>query len=317
MKRSLVFPGQGSQFIGMGKDVFNNFQSAKDVFLEVDEALKQNLTDLILNGEVDNLNLTENTQPALMIVSIAILRVLEKDFEQDISSLFSLSAGHSLGEYTALAATRSLSLSDTAKLLKIRGMAMQEAVPVGIGSMAALIGVDLEAAEQIALEASSESEPCGAANDNSNGQVVISGHKSAINRAIKIAKEKGAKRAIELSVSAPFHSVMMQHAAEVMERALKKVTFSAPILPIVANVTADLTQDIEEIKSLLIQQVTGRVRWRESVLKMKENGIEQLVEIGAGKVLNGLTRRIDKSLTAVSLETPEQIELFVKSIETS
>ncbi|MHA1540183.1 MAG: ACP S-malonyltransferase [Alphaproteobacteria bacterium] len=314
MKRSLVFPGQGAQFIGMGKAVYDSFQTAKDVFAEVDEALKQNLSDLIFNGEAADLNLTENTQPALMAVSLAVTRVFEKDFGQNIPTLFSLSAGHSLGEYSALAATGALSLSDTAKLLRIRGAAMQAAVPVGMGGMAALIGVELDVAEEIAREAATEDEPCQAANDNSPGQVVISGHALAIKRAIIIAKEKGAKRALPLSVSAPFHSAMMQPAADVMAKALEEVTFSNPSLPIVANVTADLVTDPEEIKALLVQQVTGRVRWRESVMKMQAEGIEQLVELGAGKVLNGLTRRIDKSLTAVSLETPEQIEAFVTEL---
>lgn len=311
MSRAFVFPGQGSQSIGMGKALFDTFAEAREVFEEVDSALSQRLSSLIFEGSPDELKLTENAQPALMAVSLAVIRVLEKQGPFRLSDTAAFVAGHSLGEYSALCAAQSLSLSDTARLLKKRGLAMQQAVPVGIGAMAALIGVDLETARAIAAEAS-QGDVCVAANDNAPGQVVISGHIAAIDRAMAIAAERGFKRSVKLPVSAPFHCSLMQPAAEVMREALAEVRLEAPVVPLVANVTACGVSDPENIRKLLVEQVTGAVRWRESVLSMKQSGVAQLVECGAGSVLAGLTRRIDKELEAVSLSSPESIEAFLK-----
>jgi [acyl-carrier-protein] S-malonyltransferase len=314
MTRAFVFPGQGSQTVGMGQALAGAFAEAREVFQEVDEAIGQNLTKLMFEGPPDDLKLTENAQPALMAVSMAVIRVLDKQGGFRLPGAASFVAGHSLGEYSALCAAGSLTLADTARLLKKRGQAMQQAVPVGIGAMAALIGVDLPAAEDIA-KAAAQGEVCTAANDNAPGQVVISGHTAAVDRAIAIAAERGFKRSVKLPVSAPFHCSLMQPAADVMQEALANVTVKPPVVPLVANVTAAAVSEANVIRELLVRQVTGSVRWRESVLYMKAQGVGQLVECGAGNVLAGLARRIDKEITAVSLHAPEEIEGFLKTIK--
>lgn len=312
MKKAFVFPGQGSQAVGMGQELSQSFAEAKEVFQEVDDALGQNLSRMMAEGPADDLKLTENAQPALMAVSMAVIRVLEKQGGYKLADKAAFVAGHSLGEYSALAAAGTFTLADTARLLKKRGQAMQQAVPVGIGGMAALIGLDLPIAQEIAAAAAA-GEVCTAANDNAPGQVVISGHMAAIDRAIAIAAERGFKRSVKLPVSAPFHCALMQPAADVMAKALGEVAMRAPSVPVVANVIASATSDIESIRDLLVQQVTGAVRWRESVLYMKDHGVAQLIECGAGTVLAGLTKRIDKEVTALSLQTPQDIETFLKS----
>lgn len=312
MNRALVFPGQGSQQIGMGKALYDAFAEAREVFQEVDDALAQKLSTLIFEGAPDDLKLTENAQPALMAVSMAVVRVLDRQGNFRLPQAARFVAGHSLGEYSALCAAGTFTLADTAKLLRLRGAAMQQAVPVGVGGMAALIGVDMPAAEDIAA-AAAQGEVCAAANDNAPGQVVLSGHSAAIDRAIAIAAERGFKRSVKLPVSAPFHCVLMRPAAAAMAEALAKVTLKAPCVPVIANVTAEATSDAEAIRDLLVRQVTGAVRWRESVLAMKAQGVEQLVECGAGTVLAGLTKRIDKEIAALSLGTPEEIEKFLES----
>lgn len=313
MKRAFIFPGQGSQAVGMGKELAGAFTTARDVFAEVDDALNQKLSVMMFEGPVEDLKLTENTQPALMAVSMAVMRVLEKDGGKTLSSLASYVAGHSLGEYTALAAAGTFTLADAAQLLKKRGQAMQAAVPVGIGSMAALLGVDMAQATEIAKEAAGN-DVCAAANDNAPGQVVISGHKEAIERAVAIAAGKGFKRSVILPVSAPFHCALMAPAARVMKDALETVSMQEPIVPVIANVIADETRDTAQIRSLLVEQVTGVVRWRESMLVAKEKGVEQVVEAGSGTVLAGLMKRIDKDVPAVSLQTPQDIEAFLKTL---
>jgi [acyl-carrier-protein] S-malonyltransferase len=312
MSRAIVFPGQGAQAVGMGRELAEAFTVARHVFDEVDEALKQKLSQLIWEGPEADLRLTENAQPALMAVSLAVVRVLEEQGNWKIGEKVAYVAGHSLGEYSALAAAGTFSLADTARLLKKRGQAMQKAVPVGEGAMAALMGVDLDVAREIAAEAA-QGDVCSAANDNAPGQVVVSGAKAAVDRAIAIAATKGFKRAVLLPVSAPFHCALMQPAADAMADALAQVEVKAPIVPVVANVTATAVNDPEEIRRLLVAQVTGTVRWRESMLYMKEQGIDSLVEAGAGKVLAGLAKRIDKELVAVSLQTPADIEAFLKA----
>jgi [acyl-carrier-protein] S-malonyltransferase len=309
MSCAFIFPGQGSQFVGMGKDLYDAFAEARHTFEEVDDSLSQNLSKIIFEGPDTELNLTENTQPALMAVSIAIMRVLQSQAGLDLEKSAKYVAGHSLGEYSALTAAGSLELKDTARLLKIRGQAMQEAVPVGKGAMAAILGLDFEDVKSIAEKAAGDLV-CEAANDNSTGQVVVSGHKSAVELAIGLATEKGAKRAVELPVSAPFHCALMAPAASKMEEALKMIDLKAPVVPVVANVTAMAEQDPEKIKKLLVQQVTGMVRWRESVIWMASQGVDQVVEVGAGKVLSGLVRRIDREVSTNSVGTPEQIEEF-------
>ena len=313
MKRAFVFPGQGSQSIGMGQALAAAFVEAREVFEEVDTALSQNLSKLMFTGAPDDLKLTENAQPALMAVSLAVIRVLDKQGKFRLPQAAQFVAGHSLGEYSALCAAGSLTLSDTARLLKKRGQAMQQAVPVGVGTMAALLGVDLAAAQDIAA-AAAQGEVCTSANDNAPGQVVISGHTAAVDRAIAIAAERGFKRSVKLPVSAPFHCSLMQPAADVMRDALEKVEIKAPVVPLIANVTAQAVTDPAKIRALLIEQVTGSVRWRESVLFLKEQGVAQLVECGAGAVLAGMTKRIDKEITALSLSSPEDIDAFLKSL---
>ncbi|WP_120496327.1 ACP S-malonyltransferase [Kiloniella sp. EL199] len=313
MKRAFVFPGQGSQAVGMGKELSEAFPVAREVFEEVDEALGQKLSTLMFEGPIDELTLTENAQPALMAVSTAVSRVLQSEGNQSLSDHASFVAGHSLGEYSALTAVGTVELADAARLLKLRGLSMQQAVPVGEGAMAALLGLDFEDAQAVAEEAA-QGEICSAANDNAPGQVVVSGHKAAVERSLEIAKAKGAKRAVLLPVSAPFHCSLMAPAADAMAEALASVTLRVPSVPVVCNVSADMVTDPETIREYLVQQVTGVVRWRESVLYMRANEVEQLVELGAGKVLSGLNRRIDRDLTSANAGTPEEIENLLKSL---
>ncbi|MEJ0063654.1 MAG: ACP S-malonyltransferase [Alphaproteobacteria bacterium] len=313
MQRALVFPGQGSQAVGMGKALADAFPVAREVFQEVDDSLNQKLSQIMWDGAESDLRLTENAQPALMAVSMAVIRVLAVEANFQLPAAAKFVAGHSLGEYSALCAAGSFTLADAARLLKQRGQAMQAAVPVGIGGMAALLGVDLPQAEEIAAAAAGD-EVCAAANDNAPGQVVISGHMTAIDRAMVIAADKGFKRSVKLPVSAPFHCSLMQPAAEVMEAALGKVTIRPPAVPLVANVTAAAVAEPEQIRKSLVEQVTGAVRWRESMLYLKEQGVEQIVECGAGSVLAGLMKRIDKDVTAMSLHTPQDIEAFLKTV---
>jgi [acyl-carrier-protein] S-malonyltransferase len=296
----------------MGKALADSFTEARLLFEEVDDALNQKLTRLMWEGPEDQLTLTENAQPALMAVSLAAMRVLETQGKWRLADKAAFVAGHSLGEYSALAAAGTFTVADAARLLKLRGQAMQKAVPVGIGAMAALLGVELPEAETIAAD-SAQGEICQVANDNSSGQVVISGHKAAVDRAIALAAEKGFKRSVLLPVSAPFHCALMQPAADAMAEALGKVALSAPVVPLVANVTAAPTVDPALIRAQLVQQVTGTVRWRESVLAMKGLGVDRLIEAGAGKVLAGLTKRIDKDISALSLQTPEDIDAFLSA----
>jgi [acyl-carrier-protein] S-malonyltransferase len=308
MDIAFTFPGQGSQFVGMGKDLADAYPTARQVFAEVDEALGEALTAIMWDGPAERLTLTENAQPALMAVSLAAMRVLENDKGWTINSA-RYAAGHSLGEYSALAAAGTLSIADAARLLRIRGKAMQEAVPVGEGAMAALLGVDLDIAAKIAAEASIATNlVCQVANDNAPGQVVISGAKAAVDKAAQIGKDYGVRRAIPLPVSAPFHCALMQPAADRMAEALAGVTLKSPAVPIIANVTAAEVSDPETIRRLLVEQVTGTVRWRESVAYMAEHGVTQVYEIGAGKVLSGMVRRIDERLTGTPIGTPADIE---------
>lgn len=310
MTRAFVFPGQGSQAVGMGKDLGEAFAVARAVYEEVDDALDQKLSVVMFEGPGDDLTLTENAQPALMAVSMAVIRVLEgQGF--DLAAAARMVAGHSLGEYSALCAAGSLSIGDTARLLRIRGRAMQQAVPVGQGAMAALLGLDLDQARAVAEQAA-QGEVCQAANDNAPGQVVVSGARAAVERALVLAAEAGAKRSILLPVSAPFHCALMQPAADAMAEALAGVTFNAPKVPVVANVTAQSETDPEVLRRLLVEQVTGAVRWRESVLFMKDQGVDVLVECGSGKVLSGLARRIDKTLSGIALNGPADIEAYLK-----
>lgn len=311
MSRAFVFPGQGSQAIGMGKALADASAAAREVFEEVDDALGQKLSRLMFEGPEDELTLTENAQPAIMAASIAALRVLESGGVR-LADKADYVAGHSLGEYSALCAAGALTLSDTARLLKLRGRAMQAAVPVGEGAMAALLGLDLEAAQAAAAEAA-QGEVCSAANDNAPGQVVVSGHKAAVERAIEIAKGKGAKRAILLPVSAPFHCALMQPAAEAMAKALAEADVKAPFVPLVANVTAAPVASPDEIRRLLVEQVTDMVRWRESVSAMAGLGVANFVECG-GKVLGPMIKRIEPDATAVSLVTMADIEAFAATL---
>jgi len=305
MTKAFVFPGQGAQSIGMGKALADAYPAAKAVFDEVDEALGEKLSALIWEGDQETLTLTQNAQPALMATSLAAMRALES--EGVTIEAASYVAGHSLGEYSALAAAGALSVSDAARLLRTRGEAMQKAVPVGVGAMAALLGLDFEAATAVAQEAAM-GEVCQAANDNDPGQVVVSGHVDAVNRAVELAKEKGAKRAVLLPVSAPFHCALMEPAAEVMAQALEQVDINRPAVPVVANVVAEGITDPATIRSLLVQQVTGSVRWRESVQWMAENGVTEIWEIGAGKALSGMVRRIERSIACAAIGTPDDIK---------
>jgi [acyl-carrier-protein] S-malonyltransferase len=309
MGTAFVFPGQGSQQVGMGRALADAFPAARAVFDEVDEALGQKLSAIMWEGPEDQLTLTANTQPALLAVSIAALRVLEAERGLDLARDAKFVAGHSLGEYSALCAARSLSLSDAARLLRIRGEAMQEAVPVGQGGMTALIGTDPEQAREIAAEAA-QGEVLTVANDNGGGQVVVSGHKAAAERAIEIAKAKGVKRGILLPVSAPFHSPLMAPAAEKMRTALIDAVVNPPVVPVVANMVARAVTDPDEIRKLLVEQVTGTVRWRESVAYMAQNGVTRFVELGSGKVLAGLVKRIADGVEGISIGSPDDAAAF-------
>ena len=309
MSVAIMFPGQGSQAVGMGVKLAKEFSTARQVFQEVDDALGQRLFKIICEGPENQLTLTENAQPALMAVSLALIRVMESHFDIDLASNFSFAVGHSLGEYSALAAAGALSLTDTAKLLKIRGTAMQQAIPVGEGGMAAILGLDIDAARSLA-RAASEGEVCTPANDNAPGQVVLSGHATAISRAVDKASEFGARRAVALQVSAPFHCSLMQPAAEKMEEVLASTEISVPSIPVVPNITIEPTQDPAVIKSQLVKQVTGMVRWRESVLRLKELGARRLIEVGAGSVLSGLVKRIDRELEPISINDSEGLKML-------
>lgn len=312
MSVAFTFPGQGSQAVGMGKDLADNFTEARAVFEEVDEALGQKLSDIMWNGPEETLTLTANAQPALMAVSMAVIRVLEAK-GLDLKSKVSFVAGHSLGEYSALCAAGTFSIADTARLLRIRGNAMQAAVPVGEGAMAAIIGLEHGDVQAICAEASAIG-PCQIANDNGGGQLVISGGKAAVEKAAALASEKGAKRAIMLPVSAPFHSALMGPAADAMREALSKVEKKDPIVPLIANVRAAPVTSASEIADLLVEQVTGQVRWRETVEWFGANGVTTLYEVGAGKVLTGLARRIDKNITGVAVNGPADIDAALAAL---
>ncbi|MFU8776980.1 MAG: ACP S-malonyltransferase [Roseovarius sp.] len=312
MSRAFVFPGQGAQVIGMGADLAAAYPAARAVFDEVDAALGQKLSALIWEGSQESLTLTENAQPALMATSLAALRALEAE-GVDLAKVASHVAGHSLGEYSALAAAGAISIADTARLLRIRGQAMQQAVPVGVGAMAALLGLDFETVRAVAQEAA-EGEVCQAANDNDPAQVVVSGHKAAVERAVELAKAHGAKRAMLLPVSAPFHCALMAPAAEVMAQALSDVSIHAPVVPLVANVRAQAVTDPAEIRALLIEQVTGSVRWRESVQYLDTQGVTEIWEIGAGKALSGMVRRIARDITCRTIGTPDDVRAAIASL---
>lgn len=316
MTIAYTFPGQGSQQVGMGAELAQSFESARRVFEEIDEALGQNLSQIAWEGPEDTLTLTENAQPALMAVSLAAARVLENEKGISLKDTARFVAGHSLGEYSALAASGALSVADTARLLKIRGQSMQAAVPVGEGAMAALLGLDLAEAQNLA-EAAAESDVCQAANDNAPGQVVVSGSKAAVERAVELAPEFGARRAVLLPVSAPFHCALMQPAADAMAEALADVEIRSPAVPLIANVVAGEVTDPEDIRARLVEQVTGAVRWRESVLYMAGAGVTTLYEIGAGRVLTGLARRIERSLEAHSVGTPDEVEAAAEKLKTA
>jgi len=313
MALAFVFPGQGSQAVGMGMALSEAFPVARHTFEEVDDALEQRLYRLMSEGPESDLTLTANAQPALLAMSLSVLRVLETEGGMDIGASAVCVAGHSLGEYSALTAARAFELGDAARLLKTRGRSMQEAVPVGLGGMAALLGADLEGAQALA-DAAAEGEVCSPANDNAADQVVLSGHASAIDRAVALAPEHGIKRAISLQVSAPFHCSLMAPAADAMEKALADVDVSPPVVPVIANISAQPTEDPGAICRLLVEQVTGMVRWRESVLAMKDLDVDTLVEIGSGKVLSGLTRRIDRDLNALSVSDPAGVEAFLQTL---
>lgn len=312
MSIAFTFPGQGSQAVGMGKDLADAFPEARAVFAEVDDALAQNLSSLMWNGPEDELTLTANAQPALMAVSLAAIRVLEaRGFA--LKDKVAYVAGHSLGEYSALAAAGTFSIGDTARLLRIRGNAMQAAVPVGEGAMAAIIGLEQADVEAACAEAGKGSV-CQIANDNGGGQLVISGARPAVELAARLCTEKGAKRALMLSVSAPFHSALMQPAAEAMREALDGVAVNAPVVPVVANVTVSPLIDPAEIKARLVEQVTGRVRWRETVEWFSANGVTTLYEVGSGKVLSGLARRIDRNVATMNIGSATEIEAALAAL---
>jgi [acyl-carrier-protein] S-malonyltransferase len=313
MTRAFLFPGQGSQAVGMGKPLADAFAAARETFQEVDDALSQKLSRIMWEGPEADLLLTENAQPAIMANAIAVVRVLEKEMGLNLAVHARLVAGHSLGEYSALCAAGAFTLADTARLLKTRGLAMQSAVPVGEGGMTALIGAEIDQAEEVAKEAAAGGGTCVVANDNAPGQVVISGTLDALARAGEIAKSKGIKRALALPVSAPFHCPLMKPAADKMAEALAAVTIRPLSVPVLANVTASEASDPETVRHLLVEQVTGRVRWRESILSLRSLGVDSTVEFG-NKVLTGMVKRIDKDLATVALETPADLEAFGKSL---
>jgi len=309
MAAAFVFPGQGSQVVGMGRALAQAHPVAQQVFDEVDNALGERLSAVIWDGPADRLMLTENAQPALMAVSLAVMRVLEAEAGLNLARDAMFVAGHSLGEYSALAAAGAFTIADTTRLLRVRGLAMQQAVPVGVGAMAALLGLEFDVVQAVAADAA-QGQVCQAANDNGAGQVVVSGDKSAVERAVEIAKQRGAKRAMMLPVSAPFHCALMQPAADVMAAALVEVTIHKPALPLVANVAASAVTDPAEIARRLVEQVTGTVRWRECVAYMAAQGVTQFYEIGAGKVLSGLVKRIASGAAGTPIGTPEDIDVF-------
>jgi len=313
MKRAFVFPGQGSQATGMGRALAAAFPAARLLFEEVDDALSQPLSRIMFEGPEDELMLTENAQPALLAVSLAVMRVLEEEAGFDLARQAVFVAGHSLGEYSALAAAGVLPVAAAARLVRRRGQAMQQAVPVGVGAMAALLGLDIAAAAQAAEEAAQD-EVCAVANDNCPGQIVVSGHRTAVERAIALAAERGARRSIMLPVSAPFHCSLMRPAAETVAEALGETRLAAPVVPLVANVTAKPTRDPAEIRELLVEQATHMVRWRESVLCFVEGEVEEVVEIGAGRVLSGLVKRIDRTLATVSVGTPDEVGALLQHL---
>jgi len=312
MSLAFIFPGQGSQAVGMGRALADAFVAARLVFEEVDAALGEALTRVIWEGPDKTLMLTENAQPALMAVSLAAMRVLETEAGVDLARDARFVAGHSLGEYSALAAAGALSIADTARLLRIRGRAMQKAVPVGTGAMAALLGLDFEQAVTVAGEAAQD-QVCQAANDNGGGQVVVSGDKAAVERAVELAKARGARRAMMLPVSAPFHCTLMQPAADAMAAALAGVTVKSPVVPVVANVLAKPIRDPADIVDALVAQVTGTVRWRDSIAFMADAGVTRFYEVGAGKVLSGLVRRVAEGASGVSIGTPDDVAAFKAS----
>ncbi|MSO90091.1 MAG: [acyl-carrier-protein] S-malonyltransferase [Acetobacteraceae bacterium] len=316
---AFIFPGQGSQAVGMGRDLAGAFASAREVFQEIDEVLKQNLSKIMFEGPGEELTLTENTQPALMALSIAVLRVLEKEGGINLKQKAAIVAGHSLGEYSALAAAGAFTVADAARLLKLRGQTMQKAVPAGLGAMAALLGVEMEQAQTICAEAAPDpitgkAEVVECANDNGGGQMVISGHRTAIERAIEIAKTQGVKRAMLLPVSAPFHCALMAPAADAMAEAFEKTPPRVPLVPLVANVSAAKETDSTRIRDLLISQVTATVRWRECVHTMTALGVDHFIEIGAGKVLTGLGKRIAPDATGIAVGNPADIEAVLKTL---
>lgn len=311
MKTAMIFPGQGSQYVGMGKELYDAFAAAREVYDEVDDALSQRLSQLMFSGPEEGLTLTENAQPAIMAASLAAARVLEKEAGLTIAATASYVAGHSLGEYSALAAAGSFTLADTARLLKLRGQAMQRAVPAGVGAMAALLGLDADVAAEIAAEAA-QGDVCALANDNAPGQAVISGHAAAVERAIVLAKARGAKRAVMLSVSAPFHCELMLPAAEVMRSALDNTPMRVPLVPLIANVSAAPEFEMSRLRALLVAQVAGRVRWRESMEFLKSQGVARVIELGAGKVLTGLSKRIAPEMDAWNISQPQDLEAFTK-----
>ena len=315
MTKAIVCPGQGSQFVGMGQELADNFAVAKHVFEEVNDALNQDLYALMTTGDSAELTLTQNAQPALMAMSVAVWRVIEKESGKTLPELATMVAGHSLGEYSALCVAGTFSVADTARLLRIRGNAMQQAVPVGQGGMAAILNLSWDDVESVCAKATSETGGvCVPANDNAPGQIVISGDKSAVDRACELAKEAGAKRALPLPVSAPFHSPLMEPASHVMAEALDSVDMQTPVVPVLANVSVSLETNPDDIKKRLIEQVCGRVRWRESVIYMKENGVDTLLEIGAGKVLSGMAKRIEPDVVGINVGDSVTVKTFLETL---
>lgn len=306
---AFTFPGQGSQSVGMGKELSENFSASRHVFQEVDDALSFRLSRLMFEGPLGDLTLTENAQPAIMAVSLAIIAAIESEGKTRLQDLCCLVAGHSLGEYSALAAAKALSVSDTAKILRVRGRAMQNAVPLGEGAMAALLGLSFDEVKKIAEESN-----CETANDNAEGQVVVSGKTGAVEKAVELAMERGAKRALKLPVSAPFHCSLMEPAARILEKHLADVNLHTPSVPMVSNVTAEEISSPPHIKNLLVKQVTAMVRWRESVKYLRTRNVEKIFEIGNGKVLSGLAKRIEPDMAAISIQTPQDIEEFLKNV---